>query len=158
MTFRYWRRKLLIIFLLFVLIIVLYLNQKRFNNNINNNNINNNEIIGEESRSLSSNKLSQIISKLSTIESNLIDIEGGYDQKVIELTELNKCDNCLGNNFCQLFITNSLVINTPYIRNGLKFYFLFLFFLLFKNIIFILIKRFFSKSLSTSFINNYYIN
>jgi hypothetical protein len=100
------------------LIIVLYLNQKRFNNN-------NNEIIGEESRSLSSNKLSQIVSKLSTIESNLIDIEGGYDQKVIELTELNKCDNCLGNNFCQLFITNSLVINTPYVRNGLKFYFLF---------------------------------
>ncbi len=130
MTFRYWRRKLLIIFLLFVLIIVLYLNQKRFNKNINNN-INNNEIIGEESRSLSSNKLSLIVSKLSTIESNLIDIEGGYDQKVIELTELNKCDNCLGNNFCQLFITNSLVINTPYVRNGLKFYFFIFYFFFF---------------------------
>ncbi len=114
MTFRYWRRKLLFVFLLFVLIIVLYYNQKRFNNFSNKKNL----IIGEESHSSSTNGF--LLSKLVTIESNVIDIEGIVDHKLIELTELKKCDTCLGNSFCQSFKSNQLVINTPFVTNGIK--------------------------------------
>ena len=114
MTFRFWRRKVFVIFLLFLLVFVLYLNHKKLNDNL----LAFNEKLSERSHRIS-NSTVLLVSKFTTIDSSLIDIEGVYDKKLIELSELKKCDICLGTQFCPTFVTNLLVINTPYILNGM---------------------------------------
>ncbi|CAG2182008.1 unnamed protein product, partial [Oppiella nova] len=47
------------------------------------------------------------------MDANIIDIEGVYDKKLVDLSELKKCDICLGLEFCHTLVTNLLVTTSP---------------------------------------------
>ncbi|CAG2106171.1 unnamed protein product [Medioppia subpectinata] len=128
MTLRQWRRKLVITCLLVALIVVLYWNHKRLTADLRSldarRRVGSGGGGGGDGRHSPSAQESAVDDKpiaaddltwrlLTTIDTNIIDIEGVYDKKLVDLSELKKCDLCLGIDFCHTLVTNLLVTTAP---------------------------------------------
>ncbi|CAG2116138.1 unnamed protein product, partial [Medioppia subpectinata] len=129
MTLRQWRRKLVITCLLVALIVVLYWNHKRLTADLRS--LDARRRVGSggagggsdgrhspsaqesavDDRPVAADDLTWRL--LTTIDTNIIDIEGVYDKKLVDLSELKKCDLCLGIDFCHTLVTNLLVTTAP---------------------------------------------
>lgn len=119
MIFRHFTRRIIFTVIIFLLIIVLFYNNQKRNHFISNNN--KHQYNGRKYNELEY-QLTSIASNVEAQEKVLIDIEGGnsrYDPQVKDLAELNKCHVCLGTDFCHAIQENQLILNTPFIRNGL---------------------------------------